>query len=378
MDKVYEDSLELHRKNRGKIEIKSKVKIEDKNDLSLAYTPGVGYVSSEIGKKKELARELTLKRNFVAVVSDGSAILGLGNLGPEAAIPVMEGKAALFKRFANVDAFPICLDTQDTEEIIKAVKYIAPVFGGINLEDISAPRCFEIEQRLRKELPIPVMHDDQHGTSVVVLAGLINALKVAGLEKEKARVVISGAGAAGIAVTKILLNYGFKDIVVCDSRGALSESRIDLTPEKKELLRMTNSRNIDGTFAEAVAGADVFIGVSKGGILTEEMVRSMNEKPIIFALANPVPEIMPDVAKKAGAFIVATGRSDFPNQVNNVLAFPGIFRGALDNGIKQFEDSMFVSAAENLAAFVKEPGKERILPSVFEKGLVEAVAKAIK
>ncbi len=378
MDKVYEDSFELHRKNRGKIEIKSKVKIEDKNDLSLAYTPGVGYVSSEIGKNKELARELTLKRNFVAVVSDGSAILGLGNLGPEAAIPVMEGKAALFKRFANVDAFPICLDTQDTEEIIKAVKYIAPVFGGINLEDISAPRCFEIEKRLRKELPIPVMHDDQHGTSVVVLAGLINALKVAGLEKEKARVVISGAGAAGIAVTKILLNYGFKDIVVCDSRGALSESRIDLTPEKKELLRMTNSRNVAGTFAEAVAGADIFIGVSKGGILTEEMVRSMNEKPIIFALANPVPEIMPDLAKKAGAFIVATGRSDFPNQVNNVLAFPGIFRGALDNGIKQFEDSMFVNAAENLAAFVKEPGEERILPSVFEDGLVEAIAKAIR
>jgi len=378
MDKVYEDSLDLHRKNRGKIEIKSKVKIENKSDLALAYTPGVGYVSSEIGKDKKLARELTLKGNSVAVVSDGSAILGLGNLGPEAAIPVMEGKAALFKRFANIDAFPICLDTQDTEEIIKAVKYIAPVFGGINLEDIAAPRCFEIERRLREELSIPVMHDDQHGTAIVVLAGLINAVKVAGLEKNKARVVISGAGAAGVAVTKMLLSFGFEDIVVCDSQGALNEKRNDLVNEKKELSMTTNPRGVAGRLGQVIAGADIFIGVSRAGVLTEEMVRSMNKKPIIFAMANPVPEIMPDIARKAGAFVVATGRSDFPNQVNNVLAFPGIFRGALDNNIGQFENKMFLKAAENLAAFVKEPDAEHILPSVFENGIAESIADAIR
>lgn len=377
MENVNEKSLELHRQNRGKIEIKSKVKIEDKDDLSLAYTPGVGYVSSEIGKNKALAREVTLKANSVAVVSDGSAILGLGNLGPEAAIPVMEGKAALFKKFSNIDAFPICLDTQDAEEIIKAVKYIAPVFGGINLEDISAPRCFEIEKRLREELSIPVMHDDQHGTATVVLAGLINALKVAGLDKSKAKVVVSGAGAAGMAVTKMMLAYGFADIIVCDSKGAISKERGDLTAEKKELSALTNPRGISGGLAEAIRGADIFIGVSKAGVLTEEMVRSMGEKPVIFAMANPVPEIMPDAAKNAGAFLVATGRSDFPNQVNNVLAFPGIFRGALDNGIKQFETGMFLKAAENLAALVKDPGVERILPSVFDEGVAKAVAKAI-
>ncbi len=378
MDNINEDAMELHRKNRGKIEVKSKVPIENRNDLSLAYTPGVGYVSSEIGKNKELARELTLKGNSVAIVSDGSAILGLGNLGPEAAIPVMEGKAALFKRFANIDGFPICLDTQDTEEIIKAVKYIAPVFGGINLEDISAPRCFEIERRLRKELSIPVMHDDQHGTAVVVLAGLINAIKLAGLDKEETKVVISGAGAAGVAVTKMLLNYGFKDIVVCDSQGALNERRTDLINEKKELSMSTNRRGVSGTLAEVITGTDIFIGVSRAGVLKEEMVRLMNKKSIIFAMANPVPEIMPDVAKRAGAFIVATGRSDFPNQVNNVLAFPGIFRGALDNKITQFNDKMFLKAAQNIASLVKEPNTENILPSVFDKGVTEAVARAIK
>ena len=378
MDNINEDAMELHRKNRGKIEVKSKVPIENRNDLSLAYTPGVGYVSSEIGKNKELARELTLKGNSVAIVSDGSAILGLGNLGPEAAIPVMEGKAALFKRFANIDGFPICLDTQDTEEIIKAVKYIAPVFGGINLEDISAPRCFEIERRLRKELSIPVMHDDQHGTAVVVLAGLINAIKLAGLDKEETKVVISGAGAAGVAVTKMLLNYGFKDIVVCDSQGALNERRTDLINEKKELSMSTNRRGVSGTLAEVITGTDIFIGVSRAGVLKEEMVRLMNKKSIIFAMANPVPEIMPDVAKRAGAFIVATGRSDFPNQVNNVLAFPGIFRGALDDKITQFNDKMFLKAAQNIASLVKEPNTENILPSVFDKGVTEAVARAIK
>ncbi|MEK7547009.1 MAG: NADP-dependent malic enzyme [Patescibacteria group bacterium] len=378
MENINEKAFDLHRKNRGKIEIKSKVPIENKDDLSLAYTPGVGYVSSEIGKNKELARELTLKGNSVAIVSDGSAILGLGNLGAEAAIPVMEGKAALFKRFANIDAFPLCLDTQDTEEIIKTVKNIAPVFGGVNLEDISAPRCFEIERRLREELSIPVMHDDQHGTAVVVLAGLINAVKLAGLNKEKAKIVLSGAGAAGIAVAKILLYYGFKDIVICDSKGIINEKRDDLTPDKKELSLKTNPRGLSGGLADALRGADIFIGVSRAGILTEAMVRLMSRKAVIFAMANPVPEIMPDIAKKAGAFIVATGRSDFPNQVNNVLAFPGIFRGALDNGIRQFKNAMFLKAAEKLASLVKEPSPEKILPSVFEKGVAESVADAIR
>ncbi|MBI4085429.1 MAG: NADP-dependent malic enzyme [Candidatus Liptonbacteria bacterium] len=378
MDNINQKALEMHRKNRGKIEVKGKVPIENKDDLSLAYTPGVGHVSSEIGKNKELARELTLKGNSVAIVSDGSAILGLGNLGAEAAIPVMEGKAALFKRFADIDAFPICLSTQDAEEIIKTVKNIAPVFGGVNLEDISAPRCFEIERRLREELPIPVMHDDQHGTAVVVLAGVINSMKLAGLEKEKAKIVVSGAGAAGTAVAKIMLDYGFKDIVVLDSKGIINKERGDLSPDKKYLSETTNPRGISGGLAGAVKGADIFIGVSKPGILTGDMVRAMNARPVIFALANPVPEIMPDIAKEAGAFIVATGRSDFPNQVNNVLSFPGIFRGALDNGIKQFDDKMFIVAAEKLAAFVKNPSVDKILPSVFEKGVTEAVAAAIK
>ncbi len=378
MDKLNEEALDLHRKNHGKLEIKSKVEINSRHDLSLAYTPGVGYVSSVIGKDKTLARELTLKANSVAIVSDGSAILGLGNLGPEAAIPVMEGKAVLFKRFANIDGFPICLATQDTEEIIKAVKYIAPVFGGINLEDIAAPRCFEIERRLREELSIPVMHDDQHGTAVVVLAGLINAIKVADLKRENAKIVVSGAGAAGVAVVKMLIAFGFVDIVVCDSQGTLNEKRADLINEKKELSMTTNPRGVTGTLANAILGADIFIGVSRAGVLTEEMVRSMGSKPIIFAMANPVPEIMPDIAKRAGAFIVATGRSDFPNQVNNVIAFPGIFRGALDNRIKQFKSSMFIRAAENLASLVKNPGLENILPSVFDNGVAETVADGIR
>ena len=378
MDKVYEDSLELHRKNHGKLEVKSKVPIETKEDLSLAYTPGVGAVSTEIGKNPSLAAEYTLKKNTVAIVSDGSAILGLGNLGPEAAIPVMEGKAVLFKRFADVDAFPICLATQDVEEIIETVKRIAPVFGGINLEDISAPRCFEIERRLQAELSIPVMHDDQHGTAVVVLAGLINALKLKGLDKNTARVVMSGAGAAGMAVTKLLLKYGFKDITVVDSKSAIYRGRTDLTDEKTELSMITNPRELQGSLSEVIKGSDIFIGVSKAGIVSEEMVRSMNPKPIVFALSNPVPEIMPDIATKGGAFIVATGRSDFPNQINNVLAFPGIFRGALDNNIKQLNDEMFVLAAEGLAATVTEPNPQMILPSVFDKTISGTVAKAMR
>lgn len=377
MDKVYQDSLDLHKKHQGKLAVASKVPLVDKKDLSLAYTPGVGQVSIEIGKDKELAKVYTLKANTVAVVSDGSAILGLGNLGAEAAIPVMEGKAVLFKAFANVDAFPICLATQDTEQIIYIVKQIAPVFGGVNLEDIAAPRCFEIEERLRNELSIPVMHDDQHGTAVVVLAAMINAVKLRGLEVAKTKIVFSGAGAAGTSVMKLLLRYGFKDIVVCDTQGAIYKARPALTSEKLEIAQITNPRDVSGSLADVIKGADVFVGVSKAGLLTAEMVKTMAERPIVFALANPVPEIMPDIAKAAGAFIVATGRSDFSNQINNVLAFPGIFRGALDNKIKQFTDDMFLAAATALAAYVKNPTVDMILPSPFDKGVVEVVARAI-
>lgn len=383
MDSVYENSLELHKKNRGKLEIKSKVPLADKNDLSLAYTPGVGQVCIEIGKDKSLAREYTIKRNTVAVVTDGSAILGLGNLGPEAALPVMEGKAILFKHFGGVDAFPICLDTQDTEEIIKTVKYLAPVFGGINLEDISAPRCFEIEKRLKEELDIPVMHDDQHGTAVVVLAALINALKLKNLDKKDARVVINGVGAAGVAVTKLLFKHGFQHIVLCDTKGAIYHGRSDMNPVKEDLAQITNKDGIKGGLEECLQGADVFIGVSKPNLLNETMIKKMNfddngKGPIIFALANPVPEIMPAEAKKAGAFIICTGRSDYPNQVNNVLAFPGIFRGALDNQVKQITQEMLINAATTLASLVVEPTPEKVLPGPFEEGIATAVATAIK
>lgn len=378
MNDTNQASLDLHKKHRGKLEVKSKVKIETKEDLSLAYTPGVGQVSIEIGKDKSLSREYTLKRNTVAIVSDGSAILGLGNLGPEAAIPVMEGKAVLFKEFANVDAFPICLDTQDTEEIIKAVKYIAPVFGGINLEDISAPRCFEIENRLKTELNIPVMHDDQHGTATVVLAALINALKLSELSPNNAKVVINGSGAAGTAVTKLLLKYGFIDIVMVDSKGIISKTREDLNPEKLELAEITNPRRVSGDLQIALNSSNIFIGVSKGNILNADLIKTMAEKPIIFALGNPVPEIMPDIAKEAGAFIVATGRSDFPNQINNVLAFPGIFRGALDNQVPQITDEMLIEAAKNIANCVTELTTENLIPSVFNKQVSIEVAKAIK
>ncbi len=378
MEDVYQQSLALHRKNNGKLASKSKVPLNDRHDLSLAYTPGVAEICRVIAKDKPLARELTLKGNTVAVVSDGSAILGLGNLGPEAAIPVMEGKCVLFKAFADVDAFPICLDTQDSEEIIRAVKAIAPSFGGINLEDISAPRCFEIEDRLRAELDIPVMHDDQHGTATVVLAGLINAIRLAGLEKERAKVVVNGAGAAGVAIIKLLLQYGFIDITACDSQGMIYAGRPGLNRSKEELSRITNADKKEGGLAEALEGADIFIGVSAPGILTPQLMALMASKPIIFALANPVPEIMPDIAKAAGAFIVATGRSDFPNQINNVLAFPGIFRGALDNNVRQITDVMLIRAAEALAAIVDDPSTERVLPGLFDEGVAAAVAGAIK
>ena len=378
MDDIYQQSLDLHKMHKGKISVVPKVPLENKHDLSLAYTPGVAEACREIGKDAAKVYDYTVKGNMVAVVSDGSAILGLGNLGAHAAIPVMEGKAALFKKFADVDAFPICVNTQDTEEIIALMKNIAPVFGGINLEDISAPRCFEIERRLRAELPIPVMHDDQHGTATVVLAGLINSLKLAGKKKDEVRIVMSGAGAAGTAITNLLLAYGFKDFVVCDSQGAVYEGREGMNPEKQDLAKRTNPNKLQGTLAEVLSGADIFIGVSKPGVLTPDMIKTMAEKPIIFALANPVPEIMPDLAKASGAFIVATGRSDFPNQINNSLAFPGIFRGALDNRIKQFTEKMFLDAATALAEYVKDPTPDQVLPQAFDLGVVEKIKEVIR
>ena len=377
MKDIYKESVKLHRESRGKLEMKSKVPLATRTDLSLAYTPGVAEVCRVIAKDRKETRNLTMKGNTVAVVTDGSAILGLGNLGAAAALPVMEGKCILFKEFGGIDAMPICLDTQDEEEIIKTVKYLAPVFGGINLEDISAPRCFTIEERLKRELDIPVMHDDQHGTATVVLAGLINALRLRGSERGQVKVVMNGAGAAGIAVAKLLSKAGFGDIVVCDSRGALYEGREDLTAVKTELARLTNKKKIKGELGDVIRGADIFIGVSIGNILDKGMIKSMNERPIIFALANPIPEIMPEAALAAGAFIVATGRSDFPNQINNVLAFPGIFRGALDNGVTQITDAMFIRAAESLAAVIKEPKTDGVLPDVFDKEVVKAVATAI-
>lgn len=372
-------SLKLHKKLKGKLETRSKVKINNKKILAAVYTPGVAAVSKAIATTPELAKQYTMKGNTIAVISDGSAVLGLGNIGPLAALPVMEGKAALFKEFANLDAFPICLNTQDTEEIIRTVKNIAPVFGGINLEDISAPRCFEIEKRLMNELDIPVMHDDQRGTATVVLAALINSLKIKKLKFGQIKIVVNGAGAAGTAVAKAIYAYGGVQIVVCDSQGVINPGRTDLTDEKKIIASWLRPemKNIT-TLEEALAGADVFVGVSKGNLLTAAMVKTMAKQPIIFALANPVPEIMPDVALKAGAFIVATGRSDFPNQINNVLAFPGIFRGALDNHVTTITDSMLVKAAQNLAACVKKPTTKKILPDPFDKKIVAAVSKAIK
>jgi malate dehydrogenase (oxaloacetate-decarboxylating) len=375
---VYQRSLEMHRRNHGKIETVSKVKLCSGEVLSIAYTPGVAEVSREIARDPALAREYTLKRNTVAIVTDGSAILGLGNLGPLAAIPVMEGKAAIFKEFAGVDAFPICLDTQDTEEIIKAVKQIAPVFGGINLEDIAAPRCFEIEQRLRAELSIPVMHDDQWGTATVNLAGIINTLKLIGLSKESVKVVINGVGSAGVATARLLMHYGIKNILFCDSQGIIHGNRGELTAEKRELLEGSVANSYAGTLADAVKGTDIFIGLSKPGLLTADMVRSMANQPVIFALSNPVPEIMPNIALEAGAFIVATGRSDFPNQLNNSLVFPGIFKGMLEANIHQFTIEMFANVAEALASSVVNVSPTKILPTMFEGRVVANVSGAIK
>lgn len=375
---IYKKSLELHKKYKGKLETISKIKLNSKEALSLAYSPGVAEISRVISVNPSLAREYTLKGNTIAIVSDGSAILGLGNLGPLSAVPVMEGKAAIFKEFGGVNAFPICLDTQDTEEIIKAVKQIAPVFGGINLEDISAPRCFQIEERLKKELSIPVMHDDQWGAATVTLTAIINSLKLAKKEKEDAIVVISGIGAAGVATARLLLLYGIKNIIYCDSKGIIHKERNDLTKEKIELLKASSIESKEGDMAEAIKGADIFIGLSKPGILTKDMILSMKKDPIIFALANPTPEIMPEEAKDAGAFIVATGRSDYPNQINNSLVFPGAFRGILEASIPQFEMTMFKEIALALASSVKDLSTDKILPTMWDKSVADIVADTIK
>lgn len=373
-------SLEMHRNNKGKVSIQSKVKIETKDDLSTAYTPGVAEPCREIEKCKDKVYEYTFKGNSVAVISDGTAVLGLGDIGPYGAIPVMEGKAVLFKTYADIDAFPICLNTKDVEEIIKTVKMLEPVFGGINLEDIAAPKCFEIEKRLDEELDIPVFHDDQHGTAVVVLAALINALKLAKKQFSDLEIVINGAGSAGIAIAKLLLNVGVKNIILCDRKGAISVKRQDLNPIKREIAEMTNKNLEEGKLKDIIKNRDVFIGVSSANCLTKEMVKTMNEKPIIFAMANPIPEIMPEDAKEAGAFIVGTGRSDFPNQINNVLAFPGIFRGALDIRAKKITEKMKIQAAYAIANVVKEEelNVDMIIPSPFNKEVVRAVADAVK
>lgn len=378
MQDIYKESVKVHKKMGGKLEIKSKLTLKTKKDLSIAYTPGVAGVSRAIGENIKLAKKLTIKKNMVAVVSDGSAILGLGNLGPEAALPVMEGKAILFKEFAGVDAFPICLDTQDTEEIIRTIKLLTPTFGAINLEDISAPRCFEIEKRLQEELNIPIMHDDQHGTATVVLAGLINALKLRKSRKEEIKVVINGVGAAGVAIAKILVSYGIKKIILCDSKGIICKERKDLNTTKIKLMQVIDGENVCGTLKEALVDADVFIGVSVGGALKKEFLKIMAKNSIIFAMANPEPEIMPEDALSAGAFIVATGRSDFSNQVNNVLAFPGLFKGVLENNIKQFTPEMFVKAAEAIADCVENPNTDKIIPDPFDKKVPVAIGSAIK
>ena len=375
-----EKALLMHEKWNGKLETVSKTPVKTREDLAIAYTPGVAEPCKVIAQDKEAAYKYTMKANTVAVVSDGSAVLGLGNIGPYAAIPVMEGKAVLFKEFGNVNAVPICLDTQDTEEIIKAVTYLAPGFGGINLEDISAPRCFEIEERLKEILDIPVFHDDQHGTAIVVLAGVINALKVVGKKKEDCRVVVNGAGSAGVAITKLLLTYGFPNIIMCDKVGIVSRDTEGLNWMQKKMTEVTNLNNETGSLADALKGADIFIGVSAPNIVTPKMVASMNRDSILFAMANPIPEIMPDVAKAAGARVVGTGRSDFPNQVNNVVAFPGIFKGALEGRATQITEEMKLAAAEAIAGLVPADklSDDNIMPEAFDPQVAEVVANAVK
>ena len=375
-----EQALKLHEEWQGKLETKSKVEVKSKEALALAYTPGVAEPCKVIAKDKSEVYKYTAKANTVAVISDGSAVLGLGNIGAEAGIPVMEGKAVLFKEFGGVNAVPICLDTQDTEEIIKTVTYLAPNYGGINLEDISAPRCFEIEERLKATLDIPVFHDDQHGTAIVVLAGLINSLKVTGKKKEECRVVVNGAGSAGVAITKLLLRYGFKNVLMCDKLGIISKDYPELNWMQKKMTEVTNLGNETGTLKDALKGADIFVGVSAPNLVTPEMVQSMNKDAIIFAMANPVPEIMPDVAKAAGARIVGTGRSDFPNQVNNVIAFPGIFKGALEGRAKQITEEMKLAAANAIADLIPddELNDENIIVPPFHPTVAKVVCEAVK
>ena len=377
---INEKALKLHEEWKGKLSTEPKAPVKTREDLALAYTPGVAEPCKEIAKNPEKAYVYTMKQNTIAVVSDGSAVLGLGNLGANAAMPVMEGKAVLFKEFGGVNAVPICLDTQDTEEIIKTVINIAPAFGGINLEDISAPRCFEIETRLKEVLDIPVFHDDQHGTAIVVLSGIINALKVVGKKKEDCKIVVNGSGAAGIAITKLLLSYGFKTITLCDSKGIISADNDNLNWIKKEMAEVTNLEHKHGTLADAMVGTDIFIGVSAPGSVTQDMVRSMNKDAIIFAMANPIPEIMPDEAKAAGARIVGTGRSDFPNQVNNVVAFPGIFRGALEGRASQITEEMKLAAALAIAGLVsdEELNEDYVMPEAFDPRVADVVADAVK
>lgn len=375
-----EKSLFLHRQWQGKLATTSKVPVKNREDLALAYTPGVAEPCKEIAKNPDDVYIYTMKANTVAVISDGSAVLGLGNIGPLAAMPVMEGKCVLFKEFGGVNAVPICLDTQDTQEIIKAVTLIAPGFGGINLEDISAPRCFEIEERLKATLSIPVFHDDQHGTAIVVLAGIINALKVTGKKKEDCRVVVNGAGSAGIAITRLLLSYGFSRITMCDRLGIIKKGSSGLNWMQQKMADVTNLEGQEGTLADAMKGADIFIGVSAPGVVSADMVSSMNRDAILFALANPIPEIMPDVAKAAGAKVVGTGRSDFPNQVNNVIAFPGIFKGALEGRASQITEAMKLSAAEAIAGLVspEELKDDFIIPEAFDPRVAQAVSQAVR
>lgn len=377
---IQEKALELHEKWNGKLETVSKTPVKSREDLSLAYTPGVAEPCKVIAKDKEAAYKYTMKANTVAVVSDGSAVLGLGNIGPYAAMPVMEGKAVLFKEFGGVNAVPICLDTQDTEEIIKAVTWLAPAYGGINLEDISAPRCFEIEERLKEILDIPVFHDDQHGTAIVVLAGIINALKVVGKQKENCKVVVNGAGSAGVAITRLLLTYGFTNVIMCDKVGIIDTTTQGLNWMQEKMAKITNPNHETGSLADALKGADIFVGVSAPNIVTPEMVASMAKDSILFAMANPVPEIMPDVAKAAGAKVVGTGRSDFPNQVNNVVAFPGIFKGALEGRATQITEEMKLAAANAIAGLVPddELNEDNIMPEAFNPKVAELVAEAVK
>ena len=375
-----EKALQMHEQWNGKLETAAKAHVNSREDLAIAYTPGVAEPCKVIAKDPEAAYKYTIKSNTVAVVSDGSAVLGLGNIGALAAMPVMEGKAVLFKEFGGVNAVPVCLDTQDTEEIIKTVVNIAPAFGGINLEDISAPRCFEIEERLKELLDIPVFHDDQHGTAIVVLAGIINALKVTGKKKEDCRVVVNGAGSAGVAITKLLLTYGFEHITMCDINGIISSASPNLNWMQKKMTEVTNLENKTGSLADAMCGADIFVGVSAPGIVTKEMVASMNSDAILFAMANPVPEIMPDLAKEAGARVVGTGRSDFPNQVKNVVAFPGIFKGALEGRATQITEEMKLATANAIASLVsdEELNENNILPEAFDSRVADVVSKAVK